>query len=84
MTYPGIMDCPSCGKPDSAYEYSFCGKCEERYQKEMAENRQRQKADAEERAAKRNAEMIAAGAEFGICYAKQDELGNWYVARGEV
>jgi len=31
----GWHDCPTCGKPNSAYGDNFCGECEAQYQRFM-------------------------------------------------
>lgn len=30
-----IQDCPKCGKPDSAFEGTFCGPCEQEYHNQL-------------------------------------------------
>jgi hypothetical protein len=35
-----MFPCPVCGKPDSAYDDSFCGECEGKYWEEQERHRQ--------------------------------------------
>lgn len=77
--------CPKCGKPESAWEESFCGSCEEAYRRAQQEWQESSKKTAEEDAAKKNADfMTKSGADYGPYYAKSDELGDWYVAWAEI
>lgn len=81
----GLVDCPRCGRAQSAWEDRYCGRCEEKFQKEQAEYIEGLRHDLQSKADERNREYMAkTGDEFGPYYVTKDELGEPYLARGEI
>lgn len=40
-----ITDCPRCGRPQSAWDGQFCGRCEESYRREEEQRLRAEYAD---------------------------------------
>lgn len=51
LAYESLQDCPMCGRPQSSWEGSFCGKCEEAYHLAVLEQDTLRKESLEARCA---------------------------------